>query len=315
MTTLLTSTFSPFNLTLNDDRAHWIPADVHGEFRILRHLGAPLNSEGLGLNCVNAMYDLCLLNQNINLHERTWSEDEWDLYLKMSFSKVQHGTWGIYTVFHTMAKTNEGYLPLATKLFKGTRMVGRIVAAHSTQPFGTEDIGNESAVYNDTGPVPSIASSIPIINNSIGVSNLDFAPSVSALPWNVVTVHDFDTTASRVAARATFSYSFSYTGGSFRNKELFYDLLGSMGYLATMDRNMKIGSVGSAYGLELESKADEQGNPLLKIRYVYRIIQQLAKWMVKNHEYKDTDIIFSVDGKVVATGRYRRSALPTLSVD
>lgn len=260
-----------------------------------------MNSEGLGLNCVEAMYDLCSLGPRAALAERTWSLPQWDLYVKISATRTQYAVWTIFVTFQPDADL--GYWPIKAQLFLENNFVGRISMAHQNNPWGSTKDNNATA-FN----VSSAVSSSLVSASTEGVQHENPASVEPAQPWNVTTVPD---DSIEVGVGSPLTIELRYNGVSMRNRMFFRNTLAAMSYLAQYNPTLPIMALAGEIDLSMESEVDSQGKPLLRIRHVYKVARQMANWMVNNHRYGEADIILSKDGARIATGRLRAGETPS----
>lgn len=260
-----------------------------------------MNSEGLGLNCVEAMYDLCFLGPGAALAERTWSLPQWDLCVKISAMRTQYAIWAIFVVFEPDA--DMGYWPIKAQLFLEHRFVGRISMAHQNNPWGSTKENNATTLN------VSIAVPFSLVNISTkGVQDRAPASVEPPQPWDVATVPD---DSIDVGVGSPLTIELRYNGASMRNRMFFRNTLAAMSYVAQYNPTMPIMALAGDIDLAMQSEVDSQGNPLLRVRHVYKVARQMANWMVNNHKYSEADIILSKGGTRIATGRLRAGATPS----
>lgn len=279
-----------------------------------------MNDSGTGLNCVMAMYDLCLLKQNAGLPERTWSQEGYDSYLKLRFDKVQQGLWGVYNIYDALATTG-GYYPLNAALFQGRRSIGTVSMgrlSRTIQP--TLFNGSDVSLGGDERPPSSRKPSDFMTDISIGRIEDYIKNTESALPWTTFTLPDSDsetpcdlTGTPTLGNDPPLSIQLRYNGATFPKTHFFWNLISSMGFFAPECKNRETIGVGGKAGepdlggLDLMSEFEDEAEtrPLLKIRHVLKVVKIMAKWMVKYERYEEMDISVMKGATVIALGRFR----------
>lgn len=245
-----------------------------------------MNTLAFGLNAVEAMYDLCFLDQGSELQARTWALPHYNLVIGMTADETRYAVWGLFSTVD--AGANAGYWQISAMLHWQGR-AGRI---------GQVTITEQTLIADIVGDLCSVT---PSLSAKITVDDQELIqPGASASSSATATGPSSPTSLG--ADRLIFSLA--YNGVSLRNKAVFKSILAIMAItVQSVHVTGRFEGFTEAGGFTLVSEHDMHGEPLLEYKHVYKLMRAMARWMVANRKFQETDIAISKSGVTIATGR------------
>ena len=297
-------------------RASWMPNHLMASVQTSSVAGPPLNSQGLGLDCVTAMYQVCLLDKSLNfdrLELPDWTLPQYDVRIKVTAQSVIKVTWAIYYLFDEMVSA-AGYWPSSAWLLPLERVPTIVQMAHRDIPFVPPGQSsaiqrralNESDIFN-VGETLATAENATTPLNSSSQSWDEFQIPID--DDGISTITNL-TTATNLTDSNSLRLSIRFNGGvSIPNKNFFRDMLSSMGSLASSDpkTDLPVNSAKiftNAYGVTARSYADEYGHSAPSVKNFYGVMRQMALWMVQERRYAACEFLVSKNRLLLMGGAY-----------
>lgn len=259
---------------------------------------SPINSLAFGLNAVEVMYGLCKLEQTSQLPSRIWSLPQYAVNYKMSAKETQYAVWGLQLAVQKIA--DAGYYPFLAEFgFAGeTRTIGDLLVTISQFSLVPGNVGNLSSETTGLLANVTVDGSHPI-------------QSPTSTPFSATT-----TVLRQPSLLHTgpLTIHLAYKGVSLRNKAVFDRVLAIMSFTVHLDKHNTGRFTGfeGSQGFKLTSELDGHGDPLLEYTHVYKIMRTMARWMVDNHKFQETNIILTKGDIIIARARFSSWEEPSI---
>jgi len=246
-----------------------------------------MNSLAFGLNTVEAMYDLCLLNQQAPLGEREWSNPNNNLKIALAGTQTRFALWGLLITAKGVA--DWGY---------PQPLLGRFTWKEDASNVGNISIQgpqtSNEMVDNVTSPTSSPSSNITVPDpddNDLASSKTSSNPPTAL------------TNPTPLETGIGLTISLTYNGASLRNKDVFEILLAAMTVTADHPSSSDFCGIAPGYGLSITSEVNPDGTCRLLYRHVYKLCRVIARWLVAERKFQEMDIVLTKGDVLVAEGR------------